>query len=447
MPGRRPVEKLAVLSTVGKAIVLSEGVLTFHSLPTFAPLPAFGPLRGVSTFAVDLSDPHAAFVPVCVIKRKSMQVYHVSQFSIEHVQDIPQRSTAILGVLRKGCLCIADSVSYALVDLQSVTLTPLLDISQDPSDERDEDGNAVQSRPKSHQRPAILAVGADEFLIVSHTGNTALGVFIKENGDPTRGTLEWASNPRSIGQYDLATVIDEAKHCHTAIEHPYVIALLQNNTIEIHSLHTQEIVQVLSLANILKQPSSTPSSPALGSFTSPSTPATSQGIQPRALISCSAGFPHRDAQADGAKPFSPLLVPQSRGSDSLEKVKVKLFPTPSLLDSVDEDTGRVDALPSTPTTPRKIPKRSGSALAQTRPLASGSRTLTVSTLAVGTLVLGRDSGFALCPLTLVAQADALIGRSRAEDALKLLEAVGGPRTTEEVCQRDRWDIIEHSIVL
>ena len=183
-----------------------EGVLTFHQLPTFTALPALAPIRGVSTFAVDQSNPHASFVTICVIKRKSMQLYLVSQFAIEQGKELPLRSTAIAGVMRHSSLCIADSVNYSMVDIVAATMTPLLPISQDsPETQPSQDADTPLSetaRPKSHQRPCIIAVAEDEFLIANHTGHSALGLFIKENGDPVRGTLEWASNPKSIGEWE-----------------------------------------------------------------------------------------------------------------------------------------------------------------------------------------------------------------------------------------------------
>lgn len=48
------------------------------------------------------------------------------------------------------------------------------------------------------QRPAIVCIAPNEFLIASHTGNTTLGVFVTETGEPCRGTLEWSSNLRSM---------------------------------------------------------------------------------------------------------------------------------------------------------------------------------------------------------------------------------------------------------
>ena len=132
-----------------------------------------------------------------------MQLYVITVTTIELVRELPLRTTAILGVLRGSYLCIADSVTYSLVNLESATLTPLLPISQDPPDdltEEQQEGRAPDfTKPKSYQRPSILPIGEDEFLIASHTGHSTLGLFINENGEPTRGTLEWASNPKSIG--------------------------------------------------------------------------------------------------------------------------------------------------------------------------------------------------------------------------------------------------------
>lgn len=188
-----------------------EGILTLHALPTFANLAAFPPVRGVSTFAVDLSNPNSESIRLCIIKRKTMQLLSITHNQVDMLKELPLRTTAILAVLRKSYLCIADAVNYSLVNLESATLTPLLPISQDPPDSPPSElhnltPSSAQTtvRPKSYQRPAILPIESDEFLIASHTGSTTLGLFIKENGEPTRGTLEWASNTKSIGASDTS---------------------------------------------------------------------------------------------------------------------------------------------------------------------------------------------------------------------------------------------------
>lgn len=47
-------------------------------------------------------------------------------------------------------------------------------------------------------KPFIVFVGENEFLLLSWTGASTLGVFITGDGDPVRGTLEWPSYPLSI---------------------------------------------------------------------------------------------------------------------------------------------------------------------------------------------------------------------------------------------------------
>ncbi len=47
-------------------------------------------------------------------------------------------------------------------------------------------------------KPSITAITESEFLILSWTGASTLGVFITGDGDPVRGTLEWPSHPEAI---------------------------------------------------------------------------------------------------------------------------------------------------------------------------------------------------------------------------------------------------------
>lgn len=71
--------------------------------------------------------------------------------------------------------------------------SPLAPDSQETSPAHEGEG------PDPLQRPALACAADNEFLVASHTGSTTLGVFVKETGEPTRGTLEWASSVRSLG--------------------------------------------------------------------------------------------------------------------------------------------------------------------------------------------------------------------------------------------------------
>lgn len=50
-------------------------------------------------------------------------------------------------------------------------------------------------------KPSITVISQNEFLILSWTGASTLGVFVTGDGDPVRGTLEWPSHPEAICKF------------------------------------------------------------------------------------------------------------------------------------------------------------------------------------------------------------------------------------------------------
>jgi len=89
-------------------------------------------------------------------------------------------------------LCIADKTIYHMVDLHAMSIFQLLPVSQ-----------AVD--PVSFEvKPSITVISPNEFLILSWTGASTLGVFVTGEGDPVRGTLEWSSHPEAICKTTLS---------------------------------------------------------------------------------------------------------------------------------------------------------------------------------------------------------------------------------------------------
>lgn len=82
-------------------------------------------------------------------------------------------------------LCIADKEHYNIVDLEGASLFPILPLSQ-----------AIDS--PVIVKPSITVVGDNEYLILSWTGTSTIGLFITGEGDPVRGTLEWPSHPEAV---------------------------------------------------------------------------------------------------------------------------------------------------------------------------------------------------------------------------------------------------------
>ncbi|KAK4050303.1 hypothetical protein OIV83_003624 [Microbotryomycetes sp. JL201] len=359
--GRKAADRIALLHRLDKAVVLSEGILAFHSMPTLTPLNvhSFPAVRGCITFSLDEAELAGGgdvdSMHICVVRRRSIQLLKITSQGVSQLKDLPLSGT-LMAVLRGRYVCTADKENYSIIDLDAAVALPLLPISQTPNPEF-EGTNAID--PK--QRPAIACAGSNEFLIASHTGPTTLGVFVTESGDPCRGTLEWASNLRSLGT------------CHSLVDPVYSIALLHNNTIEVHSLKTQAIAQVVQL---------------------PNSPAPS-ALQPRSL----------------AYSWSGLDLGVATGAYKTETVMMPLLPRPA-------------TPPSAPATPKKGSHRQSVSSMSLRTAESGSKGT-----ATRTIVVGRNSLFALTPMTLVAQADALFDKGRAEEALDLAQqAQAGSKT-------------------
>ncbi len=49
--------------------------------------------------------------------------------------------------------------------------------------------------------PFITVIDRSEFLLLSYTGASTMGLFITSNGDPVRGTLEWGQHPISLSTF------------------------------------------------------------------------------------------------------------------------------------------------------------------------------------------------------------------------------------------------------
>lgn len=73
-----------------------------------------------------------------------------------------------------------------MIDLNAASFLPMLPISQVPD---------------VTVKPSMTVISENEFLILSWTGASTLGVFITGDGDPVRGTLEWPSYPEAVCKF------------------------------------------------------------------------------------------------------------------------------------------------------------------------------------------------------------------------------------------------------
>lgn len=122
---------------------------------------------------------------------------------------------------------MADTQNYKLINLQQSSVTLLIPTPQVSVTSPTLLGSGTQLVP----RPLVAVVRKDEFLVVSGSSdNQTIGIFVNSNGDAIRGTLQWSSYPKAL-----------------CVEFPYVAALLRNNTIEIHNILDQNLLQTISL--------------------------------------------------------------------------------------------------------------------------------------------------------------------------------------------------------
>ncbi|KAH9916956.1 uncharacterized protein BXZ73DRAFT_53520 [Epithele typhae] len=225
----KPIDDIVLAPSISRALVLTDRQIHFYTLPSLDMVPhtAIKPVRNVIAFAVDeqhLKRPpqFANEIPLpvepiefCVVKRGNISLYSLRE-RLFFQKEIPFPSGGVHARRTGKYLCVADRENYNMVDLQQASQLPLLPISQAPD-------------PSVVMKPSITVISENEFLILSWTGASTLGVFITGDGDPVRGTLEWPSHPVSI-----------------TLDYPYITTLLTNGTIEIHSVETQGIVQVIS---------------------------------------------------------------------------------------------------------------------------------------------------------------------------------------------------------
>ncbi|OBZ67664.1 Transforming growth factor-beta receptor-associated protein 1 [Grifola frondosa] len=271
LPNDKPIDEIVLTPSISRALILSDHQVHFYTLPALDMVPSnmIKPIRNVVTLAVDeqhirrpspsLSDIPVPIDPIefCVIKRNAIAMYSLREKLFFH-KEIPLPSGGILARRTGRHLCVADKVNYNMIDLEAASLFPLLPLSQD-----------IDSTVTV--KPSITVISENEFLILSWTGGSTLGVFITGDGDPVRGTLEWPSHPQAV-----------------CLDYPYITTLLPNNTIEIHSVETQSIIQVVA---------------------APPDPPSASSLNRKTLVACPNGF----------------FVPSTQRSDKLRRTPVRLL--------------------------------------------------------------------------------------------------------------------------
>ncbi|KAH7878687.1 uncharacterized protein C8R40DRAFT_1167411 [Lentinula edodes] len=228
VPNDKAVEDIVLLPSISRALVFSDNQIHFYTLPSLdvVSYQLIKPIRHVIAFAVDqlhllkpmppTSGPHRLEpVDFCVIKRSSLAMYSLGQ-RLFYQKEIPLPQGGTLARRIGSSLCIADKINYNMLNLETAEILPILPLNQD------------FDAPNLPVEPFIIPTGEGDFLVVSWTGQSSMGIFLTGSGDPVRGTLTWTQHPTSI-----------------CLDLPHATAILPDGTIEIHNIDSQNLVQVI----------------------------------------------------------------------------------------------------------------------------------------------------------------------------------------------------------
>ena len=221
----RPVERVVVLKSVGLVLtlcgvcVLTELNVSFFRYPSLSPT-SLAPIRGVVGVVLDDAGTSEGYVSLCLLRKRSISVYMVEPNAWGPVCDIPLSRGAVIARRFNEIVCLATPTDYAVLNLDTGEQTHIgLPISQ------------ATSEPSAQVRPSIIPLedsGSCCFLITSHSENGTFGAFVRPNGEPVDRLLEWIVHPRAL-----------------ALDPPFLCALLRNDTLVIHNIHSLEHIQTI----------------------------------------------------------------------------------------------------------------------------------------------------------------------------------------------------------
>lgn len=227
--GQTPMS-IILLTSVQLAAVHANNTLSFYSLPEFAPaseLRIIKDVRGVlqNCNLDDRNDIDGSAFLTVFTKKKIRQI-KVTRTVIKLSKEV-EYAGCLAACQRGPIVCAATKSTYDLIDLDQKARIPLFPVVQ---------GEADPVGPQYDSfLPRILSVTPNEFLLASGSpeSTTTMGMFITSEGEITRGTLMFSAYPLKL-----------------ILQFPYVIALLDNETIEVHEIESQNLEQTISAVDI-----------------------------------------------------------------------------------------------------------------------------------------------------------------------------------------------------
>lgn len=218
-----PVSAILVLPSLSLAAVVSNGLLSFYQLPELAPTSELRTVKDVRGIVRTHEGASASAdgVELTIFTSKKVRQIKVTRSTIKlskEVEYVDARTIAQDG----SVVCAATRAAYDLLELDQKATIPLFPVVQGEADPQGTRYDPYVAR--------IVRVAPGEFLLASGSpeSSTAIGMFVTNEGEITRGTL-------MFGAYPLALLCDGDR----------VLALLSNGTLEIHDINSQAVLTTL----------------------------------------------------------------------------------------------------------------------------------------------------------------------------------------------------------
>ncbi|EGC30043.1 hypothetical protein DICPUDRAFT_99651 [Dictyostelium purpureum] len=204
--GKKPVEKLLLMSDIGKLLTLCDGnvdVLSMYNLESTNQqlLPTS---KGVIAICSKKKSPE---YKICVVTKKKLTFYEfVGVF--EMYKEIVLPDVAMTVEWCKNSICIGSKKEYAILDVDKENYRSLLTFD------------------KNQTGQSIKLIVDQERLLLTHAN---FSFMVDLEGEIKEGSIPWDSHPISMAYIE-----------------PYLISLTQNKNILIHDMKDQHSIQELN---------------------------------------------------------------------------------------------------------------------------------------------------------------------------------------------------------
>ncbi|KAJ2806150.1 hypothetical protein H4R21_000982 [Coemansia helicoidea] len=230
--GGKRVEQVLAFPAMSRLVVLCGSAVVFYSLPELRAVAssAMPTIKGVACIAFDerVQRSTATTAVLCVARMRQISLYRIGA-DLKLEQEVPIESSVASICQYGNYVCLADTETYKILDLAKARAGGAREAAQlELMPTQQPRTNAATGRVVRPPRPRTLVVGPDEFMFLTPSGDDAtLGVMVTATGEALRGTLQFATYPKSI-------VYDD----------PYVVATFGSGQVDVYDTRSPELTLV-----------------------------------------------------------------------------------------------------------------------------------------------------------------------------------------------------------